>query len=338
MEDERFAEIRYDERYKQARSSLSGFGNKKSNQNKAKRQAVDESEGLDQQKLSKKKKPEADDRFKKDAKEFEDKFVQDKYGGVKKNKYNIAKEMMGDDESEEVQDEDSEEPETQTSKKQKPGKGQEGRFEWNEESSEEDIDMDKVNELLGNDLDGEVDAWTDDEDNKAPVTEASSKRLALMNYDWSKIHAGDLMIAFSSFLPEGGILKKVSVYPSEFGLNKLKQEELEGPGDIFKDDIGDGENDDTDHTVRASKKKINKHEEKKQKQKRETMNQEWAVSNEDPDSGLDLVKLRKYERDRLKYYYAVLDLDSAKTADALYESCNGFELEKTGIKIGSSFV
>ena len=46
MEDERFAEIRYDERYKQAKSSLSSFGNKRGNQAKNKK-AADEDEVAD---------------------------------------------------------------------------------------------------------------------------------------------------------------------------------------------------------------------------------------------------------------------------------------------------
>ena len=44
------------------------------------------------------------------------------------------------------------------------------------------------------------------------------------------------MIAFSSFLPEGGVLKSVKVYPSEFGKKMMEQEERDGPGDIFKPD------------------------------------------------------------------------------------------------------
>lgn len=201
-----------------------------------------------------------------------------------------------------------------------------------EASEEESIDMDRVNELLGMDQE-EIDAWSD-ESSEVKLVEESSKRLALLNYDWSKIHAGDLMITFSSFLQDGGQLKKVTVYPSEFGIQRLAQEELEGPGDIFKP------NSDLKPETKKDKVKKEKNEkpEKSNKLNRQAENTQWAVNNEQEESALDLAKLRRYERDRLKYYYAVLDFDSGKTADSVYEACNGFELEKTGIKIGKPTV
>jgi len=43
--------------------------------------------------------------------------------------------------------------------------------------------------------------------------------------------------------------------------------------------------------------------------------------------------IRKYELDRLKFYYAVIEFDSAKTADYIYANLNDFEIESTGNKI-----
>ena len=43
----------------------------------------------------------------------------------------------------------------------------------------------------------------------------------------------------------------------------------------------------------------------------------------DTDAAVDLEKLRKYERERLRYFYAVVDCDSASTAEALYQQCDG---------------
>lgn len=200
------------------------------------------------------------------------------------------------------------------------------------EEEEEVIDMDRVNELLGVEVDNEEDAWSDDS-SKAPVLETSTKRLALLNYDWSKIGAGDLMITFSSFLPDDGQLKKVTVYPSDFGKQRMQQEELEGPGDIFRSGVAQKEEVE-EQAPKPNKKKGQKEEPQKlKKPNRQMENQEWTVGT-DENSALDLAKLRRYERERLKYYYAVLEFDSTKTADAVYEACNGYELEKTGIKIG----
>ncbi len=347
-DDERFAELKYDERYRQGKHS--GFGQNKHHQ--AGKMAKHGNDKISKSGNSKRDNhadshqvtPKIDKRFIQDAKTFDEEYVPNKYGGIKKNKNGVTKElkeMTGEDEEEDQQEiedhDDVSEDAPKIKTKSKAYRDPEAGFEWNEETSDEEIDMDRVNELLGNNVD-EEDAWTEDE-SEALMIESSSKRLALMNYDWSKIHAGDLMITFSSFLPEGGILKKVSVYPSEFGIKKLAEEEEQGPGDIFKESADRKEDDgDSDNTTRASIKKKVQEEPKSKKLTRHTVEDDWAVSHEDTRSGLDVSKLRKYERDRLKYYYAVLEFDSGKTADSVYESCNGFELEKTGIKIGKQFI
>lgn len=213
------------------------------------------------------------------------------------------------------QEEDSSGEEEGQMKKQ----GQE-RFQWHEESSdEEELDMDKVNELLGvKPEESGDDLWEEEDD--VPLKETSTKRLALMNYDWTRIKASDLFVAMSSFLPSDGILRSVTVYPSQFGLDRLNEEAVNGPGDIFKD------------ITEAKEEKAPEPLTKQVAQKGDT---EWIAGCED-DGGLDVNKLRKYEKDRLKYYYAVVEFDSAKTADVVYEACNGYELEKTGIKIGNN--
>src|SRR3990167_3270173 len=218
----------------------------------------------------------------------------------------------------------------------------EDKFDWSEVSSSEELDLEKVNELLGaelHDLDEEAeeqDAWSDPEDNQAPLFEGQSRRLALMNYDWTKIKAGDIMITFSSFLPDGGVLKSVKIYPSEFGKKMMEQEEKEGPGDIFKAnstlEIADkpGQRLKAVQPEEDTNKSIRPH-----KFQRQTETPEWTAGIEEEQSALDLAKLRKYERDRLKYYYAVLEFDSPATADAVFEASNGFELEIKGIRIGN---
>lgn len=350
-DDDRFAELKFDERYRQGKHS--SFGQKKHHQANKPSQHVEKGAGkygdskkggaAESHKISTK----IDKRFVQDAKTFDEDFVPNKYGGLKKNKHAVTKELkemvgesedeeeINEDEEEDVEEDASESRDTsEIRSRPKARRDPEAGFEWNAESSDEEIDMEKVNQLLGNDAQDEEDAWTTEE-SEAPMMEASSKRLALMNYDWNKIHSGDLMITFCSFLPEGGVLKKVSVYPSEFGLKKMAEEELHGPGDIFKPTAEDNGDEEPEETTRASNKKKPKEENALQKHKRQIQEDDWAVSHEDKRNGLDLNKLRKYERDRLKYYYAVLDFDSGKTADAVYEACNGYELEKTGIKIGS---
>ena len=65
---------------------------------------------------------------------------------------------------------------------------------------------------------------------------------------------------------------------------------------------------------------------------------ELIVRGDDQDLDVDPDKLRKYERDRLKYYYAVIECDTPKTADVLFKSTNGSEFELSNIKIDLRFV
>ena len=51
-----------------------------------------------------------------------------------------------------------------------------------------------------------------------------------------------------------------------------------------------------------------------------------------------MAQLRKYEVNKMKYYYAVVCCDKTKTADKIYSSYNGFELELTNIKLRLSIV
>lgn len=59
--------------------------------------------------------------------------------------------------------------------------------------------------------------------------EWASRRIAICNLDWDRLQAVDLMVVLNSFKPETGILLAVSIYLSDFGAERLKEENINGP-------------------------------------------------------------------------------------------------------------
>lgn len=51
-----------------------------------------------------------------------------------------------------------------------------------------------------------------------------------------------------------------------------------------------------------------------------------------------MAALRKYEVNKMKYYYAVVECDRRKTANKIYGEYNGFELELTNLRLTLSLV
>ncbi|KAG1697385.1 ESF1 [Nymphon striatum] len=141
---------------------------------------------------------------------------------------------------------------------------------------------------------GELDANTERTDN-------ISHRLAVCNMDWDRIKAVDLLVLFNSFKPSESIVNSVKIYLSDYGEEKLKEEELNGPKELCEPD---------DEYDTHSKEGKDYHTE----------------------------KLRRYQLSRLKYYYAVVDCDSPETANKIYSDCDGTEYETSATKLDLRFI
>ncbi|KAG2237058.1 hypothetical protein INT48_001826 [Thamnidium elegans] len=201
-----------------------------------------------------------------------------------------------------------------------------------EESDDEVEEEDKVSSKVGFDPmrgRGEIsssdedtdesDADVESEDDEVDEIDAikhisegeETSRLALVNMDWDKIKAVDILKVLSGFKPDTGVVKSVSIYPSEFGKERMALEDTQGPPkEIFKDSKkGDGSDDD-DEEVTA----------------------ETVIKNqveEGAGQDFDQEALRKYQLDRLKYYYAVIECDSPQTAKVIYKTCDNTEYESS---------
>lgn len=172
-------------------------------------------------------------------------------------------------------------------------------YKLEEEISEEEerIDMARGEGLESSD---EEEAGFSDLDNldqeeseaeNIPVGEETN-RIACVNLDWDNVKAKDLFKVFEGFIPARGQLKKVSIFPSEFGKERMQLEALNGPPtEVFQEE----------------KEKI----------------------KNDEGKDFNMVALRKYQIDRMKYYYAVAEFDNVTTARAVFSACDGTEYEST---------
>jgi len=50
-----------------------------------------------------------------------------------------------------------------------------------------------------------------------------------VDLDWEHVRAVDIFAALRSFLPNGGRVEAVTVYPSDYGLQRMKEEATSGP-------------------------------------------------------------------------------------------------------------
>ncbi|KAK7012347.1 pre-rRNA-processing protein esf1, partial [Halocaridina rubra] len=180
-----------------------------------------------------------------------------------------------------------------------------GVMMFSDDSSDDETSVDEEEEEVEFEW-GELDqdaVW----DNEQDFEETS--RIAVCNLDWVHIKAVDIQVVFSSFCPRGGSIRKVSIYQSEFGKQRMEEEDQFGPKELTSQKIDTSAHDDID-LDRLEKGKLDK-----KSGKRETRYE----------------ALRRYERNRLRYFYAVVECDSVETAMAVYKDCDRQSFEMAGI-------
>ncbi|XP_051000701.1 ESF1 homolog [Acomys russatus] len=127
-----------------------------------------------------------------------------------------------EEEAEEEEDSEEEEDESDSGPDLARGKG-------NIETSSEDED-DSV--YLFPEEPGLEHAWRE-LDKDAPRADEITRRLAVCNMDWDRLKAKDLLALFNSFKPKGGVVFSVKIYPSEFGKERMKEEQVQGPVELL---------------------------------------------------------------------------------------------------------
>ncbi|KAJ5369922.1 uncharacterized protein N7496_006014 [Penicillium cataractarum] len=172
-----------------------------------------------------------------------------------------------------------------------------------ESSSDEEEDDEVENE------DDEVE-FPDKQQANVPLGEVTN-RIAVVNLDWDNIRAEDLMACFSSFLPAGGRVQNVTVYPSEFGKERMEKEEIEGPPrEIFASANGGATGEDEDEELDS--------EEEEEEIKK-------SLLKADTGEEFNSTKLRQYQLERLRYFYAILTFSNKECAKHVYDLVDGAE-------------
>lgn len=225
-----------------------------------------------------------------------------------------------DDEDVEVDDDDVVQRELEKAEtKYDPARG--GGFS----SSESDTDSDSESaDEEGEDAQEQVDNAPDMQKYRTQQTEVETgdvtNRIAIVNIDWDNIKSVDLMALFKSFVPIGGRIERVSVYPSEFGKERMQREELEGPPkEIFKKSKAD----DQDSNESEDEDEVSEDDGDNAEDSDEEAKQDLLKEGNDEDFDSDA--LRTYQLDRLRYYYAVMVCSDKNTAQKIYEATDGSE-------------
>eukprot|EP01026_Neomeris_dumetosa_P071883 TRINITY_DN7289_c0_g1_i4.p1 TRINITY_DN7289_c0_g1~~TRINITY_DN7289_c0_g1_i4.p1 ORF type:complete len:706 (-),score=143.81 TRINITY_DN7289_c0_g1_i4:247-2364(-) len=174
------------------------------------------------------------------------------------------------------------------------GGNEEDGSEIEQELSEDEVDLAEWG--------AGADAANPEED--VPLVENSTNRLAVLDLDWSKVRAVDILSVIQSFVPTGGRILQVAVYPSDYGLEQMEREKSEGPRKVFQNALENGNEDEEDESVDDRTRQ----------------------------------RLVMYERSKLRWYYAVISCDEIRTAEVIYNECDGLEFEGTACKFDFRFV
>lgn len=177
-----------------------------------------------------------------------------------------------------------------------------------DEEDEEEEEVEEIEEAEFPDMQGEQEG--------VEMGEVTS-RIAAVNMDWDNIRAVDLMAVFSSFVRPGGRIHKISVYQSEFGKERMEREEMEGPPKEIFAKNKEAEEEDEDE----------EDEESDEPEDDEELDEEIKKDLLKADDGeeFDSAALRKYQLERLRYYYAVIVCSDDQTAQQIYEATDGTE-------------
>eukprot|EP01064_Diplonema_japonicum_P001080 TRINITY_DN10693_c0_g2_i1.p1 TRINITY_DN10693_c0_g2~~TRINITY_DN10693_c0_g2_i1.p1 ORF type:complete len:732 (+),score=285.83 TRINITY_DN10693_c0_g2_i1:41-2236(+) len=184
------------------------------------------------------------------------------------------------------------------------------------------------------------------EENNNELTEDASKRLALRNCDWDNMDANHIYALMQSFTPMGGALINVKIFTSELGKEQLEREMTRGPNLWVKpgeEEEGEEEEEEGEEEGAELKPMSDDEGNDEDEEDEELEGFEQEDSKVRTEIGTDGERFsenryRRYEIQRLKYFYAIVEFDGPETAAHVYRECDGTEIERSGTVFDLSFV
>jgi hypothetical protein len=201
-------------------------------------------------------------------------------------------------------------------------------------ASESDDESDEDDDGAAFDASSDDDDAAEDDDEEEVVPGVLSEQLqaptiencltthmVFMNFDWSHVTAVDIFVIISSFAPPGS-LTSVQVFPSDFGIKRMEEDKTLGPRGLWKE-----ENDGSGAEEQEAS------DEGSESDSEDDMNMLKFEDVGEVEEGFDAEKLRRYEADKLKYYFALASFTSAAAADAAYSEIDEMEMEASSCAI-----
>ena len=215
---------------------------------------------------------------------------------------------------------------------------EEGREVEGEEDSDLEEDEESDDEEASSD-DGEdledamkrylADADEDEEAAMRDDDEVVTNRLALQNMDWGGLTSVDLLAVLHHFAPPGGVVKRVSIYPSDLGRAAMSREALAGPEGVWKDT--------RQLEVKKGYQGLDEHNLRRQATNLLFFPFFFFFFCFQFYFNLLILPIR-HEKNTLRYYYAIAECDSKKTAAHIYDTCDGMEFEDSVNALDLRFV
>ncbi|CDJ39232.1 hypothetical protein, conserved, partial [Eimeria tenella] len=163
-----------------------------------------------------------------------------------------------------------------------------------------------------------------------------SSRLALVGLDWDAVAAADLLLLLQQYLKNSAAdsssssssssseephVKKVEIYLSEFGKERIEVEKIKGPAVDWKA----AERPRKKRSKAAAAATAAAAAAAADEGSSSSSSDEEMQPSAEQEKALQEV-LRKYQVERSRYYYAICYFDSVETAQRIYDELDGCEL------------